>query len=313
MRYLVLLFAFCLWLFPSTSEACSKYGKVVQDTRGVAISGASISVYVAGTTNLVSLYSDVDCTVSTSNPLTSDTDGTFEFYANDARVDITTVKTGYTFPTFSDVNVYAPLGDNVITIGHFSSVDICATGGAIDSIAGPAVLLINKAATCGTTKTIPSTVSVQFTGNGAVTVSSGVTLTVNGPVIAPHGRTVWSGTGTLVWGSGAGPLPYGWDGPVNPTYDSSVDIDNRLGTTFIITVSDTNNFTIEAPAANYYGRITITVKNSSGGAVGTITWNAIYKKGTFTNAANGFRRSISFYYDGTNWVEDMKGVNDVPN
>ena len=79
-------------------------------------------------------------------------------------------------------------------------------------------------------------------------------------------------------------------------------------------VTDTNNFTINAPTNMAIGdRLIVTVKNASGGAVGTITWNAVFKKATFTNAANGSNRSIEFFYDGTNWIQTYQTAADVPN
>jgi hypothetical protein len=68
-----------------------------------------------------------------------------------------------------------------------------------------------------------------------------------------------------------------------------------------------------SPVANGQ-TITITVKNTIGGALGTFTWNAIYKMGSaWTNPANGFSRSITFYYDGTNWIEISRSPVDVSN
>lgn len=301
-------------LFPTLSEACSQYSSVAQDTRGNVISGASISVYIADTTTSVALYSDPGCTTVQANPITSDTDGTFTFFMNDGRVDITTVKTGYTFPTLTDVDIYAPLADNVVTVAQFTTTDICASStGAIDTISGdPKTLVINKVVTCSTSKTTPSTLAFEFTGNGSVVLASGQTLTINGPVTVPHGKSVWLGTGTYVWGEGAGPLPYGWNGIITPTYDSSVDINNTIGTTFIVTVADANAFAIEAPAANYYGCLKIRLRNSAGGAIAVPTWNAIYKKPAFTSPANGQQRTFPFCYNGTNWVFETDDA-DTPN
>jgi hypothetical protein len=49
-------------------------------------------------------------------------------------------------------------------------------------------------------------------------------------------------------------------------------------------------------------RITIKVKNVSGGALGALTWDTKYKLAVWTQPANGFSRSITFVWDGTNWV-----------
>jgi len=82
---------------------------------------------------------------------------------------------------------------------------------------------------------------------------------------------------------------------------------------FQLTVSDGTAFTINAPSYPYKGkRITVDVKNASGGAMGAITWNAVFKlAGAFTNPATGSRRTITFYYDGTNWVETNRAAADI--
>jgi len=313
--HFVWLFVLGLWLMPTWAEAaCPRYVDVVMDTRGNIIPDASISVYISGTNTLATLYTTSSCTTVTSNPVTSDASGVFSFYIKDATVDMTFSKTGFTFQNLTDVKIFAPFGENVVSIGEYTTTDICETStGAIDAIGSTVTtLVINKPAICSLDKTIPSTLSLRFEGQGTVTVASGKTLTVNGPVFAPAGRAVWAADGTLVWGSASGPNPYGLNGIVTPTYDTSVDINVALGQTFIITVTDGNNFTMEAPSANFYGCIKIRLKNSSGGAVGTITWNAIYKKPTLTSPANGFQRTYPFCFNGTNWVFETDDA-DTPN
>lgn len=63
---------------------------------------------------------------------------------------------------------------------------------------------------------------------------------------------------------------------------------------------------------------TLDISNSSGGAHGAINVNAIYKLvggGTVMWAggtiANGKRRTISFYFDGSNWVETSRATGDI--
>jgi len=79
-------------------------------------------------------------------------------------------------------------------------------------------------------------------------------------------------------------------------------------------------FTIAAPTAPITGttiragqRFTLKIKNSSGGALGAVTWNATYKMAAWTSPANGFSRSITFEFDGTAWIEVSRTTADVPN
>lgn len=107
----------------------------------------------------------------------------------------------------------------------------------------------------------------------------------------------------------------GWAGKqLGLTYSASISSDASLATTFIITATDTSAFTISNPTNGAVGqRIKYTIRNNSGGTHGNITWGAAFKLGTWTKPANGFSRSIQYEYDGTNWVEDFRSSQDVPN
>jgi hypothetical protein len=97
-------------------------------------------------------------------------------------------------------------------------------------------------------------------------------------------------------------------------YSTSVTFDASMGGTFVIAVTDNVAFAINAPTGAETGqKILVIVKNTSGGAMGAITWSAVFKKTAFTNPANGFSRSIQYVFDGTNWVEFSRGAADVPN
>lgn len=98
------------------------------------------------------------------------------------------------------------------------------------------------------------------------------------------------------------------------TYGTSIAVNSAQGNLFIITASDGVGFTIGAPSNPLDGQvITIMVRNLSGGALGTATWNAVYKMSAWTNPANGFSRSVSFVYDSVNWVQCSPAAVDVPN
>lgn len=99
--------------------------------------------------------------------------------------------------------------------------------------------------------------------------------------------------------------------PVQP----NVPINAAAGTMFNVDVTSTSAFTINSPTnpgANGQ-QLTICVKNTSGGALLGVTWGSGYKLAAWTSPANGFSRSISFFYDGTNWIEYSRTTADVPN
>jgi hypothetical protein len=302
---------------PGLSEACQQYRDIVHDRNGNVLTGVSVTIVRHGSSSPATIYTDPACETISANPISSGSTGEFIFYAQDGQYDLTFVKSGYTFIDVTNLAIYEPLGENVKTLGNFETDDLCATGiGAIDQIGADVVeLVINRHATCSQSKTSPSTLTFRFEGQGQVTTNTPYTLTVNGPVKNWHGRSVWLGTGSYVFGSAAGPLPYGFAGIVAPEYGTSISIDASAGRRFIITATNNTAFAIAAPTKPTLAQeIWVTVKNTSGGALGAITWNSAFKLGAaWTSPATANSRSIGFFYDGTNWIEFSRTAADVSN
>lgn len=98
------------------------------------------------------------------------------------------------------------------------------------------------------------------------------------------------------------------------TYSSAMTFSSFENSTFVITANNGSAFTINAPTEPAKGKqITIRLRNTSGGALGAATWDAVFKMAAWTNPTNGNSRSITFEYDGTNWVEMTRTAADVPN
>lgn len=75
-------------------------------------------------------------------------------------------------------------------------------------------------------------------------------------------------------------------------------------------------YTLNAPAGTIApgSTLTVTVRNTIGGAAGAMTFAATYKLGAaWVQPANGFSRTIVFMWDGTNFVEISRTANDVAN
>ena len=101
---------------------------------------------------------------------------------------------------------------------------------------------------------------------------------------------------------------------LNLTYSASMTPDAIITHQYLITATNGTAFTVNAPINGYRGQVlTITISNTSGGALGAVTWNAAYKLSAWTQPANGFSRSIQFRYNGTNWIEIGRTNADVPN
>ena len=99
------------------------------------------------------------------------------------------------------------------------------------------------------------------------------------------------------------------------TVQPNVPVDVAAGTLVNINVTSTTAFQINSPSNDGAAGqlLTICVKNTSGGALLGVTWGAEYKLASWTSPATGFNRSISFFYDGTNWIEYSRTTADVPN
>ena len=82
-----------------------KYVNWVTDTLGNVVGGASVTVYTYGTSTKATIYSD-NGTTPVSNPLTTDSaDGSFAFYAANARYTLAISKTGFTFDSADTTDV----------------------------------------------------------------------------------------------------------------------------------------------------------------------------------------------------------------
>lgn len=101
---------------------------------------------------------------------------------------------------------------------------------------------------------------------------------------------------------------------ITVTYSASMTPDAALGNVYEITATNATAHTINAPTNPTDGqRVTVTIRNTSGGALGVATWNAVFKMVAWVQPATGFSRSIDFKYNGTNWVEIGRTAADVPN
>lgn len=93
----------------------------------------------------------------------------------------------------------------------------------------------------------------------------------------------------------------------------TLTLDMANGNLQRVTVIDSTAFTLGAPLNAVPGMpLKLIIQNSAGAPMGAITWNAIFKKTSFTNPATGNNRTICFNYDGSSWFEE-KNTADVPN
>ena len=90
----------------------------------------------------------------------------------------------------------------------------------------------------------------------------------------------------------------------NPRYGTTVTPDLSQGAIQKITVTDGNAFTVAGPV-NPTGlqSWTLTIVNSSGGAIGSVTFGSAIVQSGFSAPGNGHRTSAKFLLDGLQHVQ----------
>lgn len=108
--------------------------------------------------------------------------------------------------------------------------------------------------------------------------------------------------------------------PVTLTYVSgaAIAIDASLGNAFVVSITNNVNFSFAAPTipppTGFTQDLTITIRNTSGGAHGTGTWDAAFKTtGNVPAIATAHSRTFGFAWNGTNWVQTFATAADVAN
>lgn len=84
-------------LFAMDAYGMEQYARPLQDQNGKAISGATVTVFIGGTTTLAQIYSDNGITAK-QNPFTTGINGLVAFYAANGMYDISVVSPRNVFP-----------------------------------------------------------------------------------------------------------------------------------------------------------------------------------------------------------------------
>ena len=106
-----------------------KYVNSVAASTGAPVANASVTVNVQGG-GIATIYSDNGVTVA-SNPLTTDTNGAFSFYAADGRYQLVISGTNIQTTTINDLLLVDPLPADLPTTLPSSSGKLWNNGGAV--------------------------------------------------------------------------------------------------------------------------------------------------------------------------------------
>lgn len=102
--------------------------------------------------------------------------------------------------------------------------------------------------------------------------------------------------------------------PVTVAYSAAPIILGALGQNFLLLPTDGVAFVLGAPTNLRNGQwIMLTVRNATGGALGAMTFNAVFKSPAWVQPATGFSRSVLWVFNGTNLVERVRSAADIPN
>lgn len=292
--------------------------------RQLQIVGNSISVATPPTNGLVNLVRDCQYSVIAGNRLSGSSSASgYGVYLNSVPGNVA-IRNNRFGSLLNTVVAYFAAATAVVNLS-FDGNDVSNSIGQ----SGLAWIVLSGAATYGA--------GIQARGNYLGNASVWTTLDIldfasnmlvyqgdnysfpEGVVTAVQGSRLLRSDGQAwqkVTGSGnTGWRPVGYVIRNVPTYGAAVAIATKGEPgEFVITPTDGVAFTISNPTTPVVGaRLTIRIINSTGGALGAITWDTAYKLAAWTSPATGFSRSIDFQYDGAHWIEVSRTPSDVPN
>ena len=238
-----------------------KYAGVILDTAGNVSEGASITVYLTGTTTKATLYLDEGVTQIT-NPVTSDTNGRFSFYVADGEYNFKVSGSNITTYTISDIQIVDAYAHISATDPHtqyqkeselldysltVALADLKTRGPWVDVRAYDTLVSANTAAyNAGLTLLITKecilaantilTAAVKVIKGGSFKKVSTFTLTINGPFEAGFYQ-VFSGfnAGDVTFGSGSVKeiYPQWWGAKGDNSTDSTIAIQCGINATYL--------------------------------------------------------------------------------
>jgi hypothetical protein len=246
------------------------------------------------------------------------TDEATLYSIDNVQVIGSTGTTGITIGNASDVFTPARL-----SIGEIKNCFIAGGAGVGITVGASQYCLIkgnrigNELIHDGVAETTQTT-GVLATATALNVICDGNYVNTSGGAVA-YQKTSGPGGCQIINPMGLATLTGAWQyggSPVMATlaYSASMTPDCTQASEFIVNPSNGVAFTINAPLNPMTGMLlTLSIRNATGGALGAVTWNAVFKLAAWTQPANTFNRSITYKYDGTNWIQVSQTGVDIPN
>jgi hypothetical protein len=156
-----------------------KYFDSILSADGKAVVGASVTVALFGSTTPTSIFSDSAGLVPRANPLTTDANGFFEFYAADGRYTLIVSATGFGTRTVTDILLEDPADASQAAING-GSINNTPIGATTPNSGAFTTLSASGGITGALTGNVTGNVTGDLTGNVTGNVTGGVTGNVTG-------------------------------------------------------------------------------------------------------------------------------------
>lgn len=168
-----------------------KYFDTILSADGKPVAGASVTVALLGSTSPTSIFSNSAGSTPLTNPLTTDANGFFEFYAADGRYTLIITANGYSTRTVTDIALDDPADASQQTIngGSINNTPIGATTpntgafttlSATTSIATAGTLTVDGSSTLGDSGSADVHAINGATSLSANSASPALTITQSG-------------------------------------------------------------------------------------------------------------------------------------
>lgn len=231
---------------------------------GADLAGGKVYFYSPGTTTFKSIYIDRDKTTEAANPYTLNTNGQARIYGDGVYDIKVTTATGVEKAYWYNVSMVDPVAYGVDATAYSSLAAAVAAIGATN-----VELNISDTQAVTANLTIPSNIALIIRRTGKISVSTGVTLTINSPF--QYGRIqCFEGAGNVAFGSDATSEVYPeWWG-IDGTSDD-VEIQKALNST-----SNNAKVLLAGKTYNMAGGITVRAgKHRLHGSKSTLDYSSV--------------------------------------